>query len=371
MIYLDNNATTPVLPEVFDAMKPFQEENFGNPSSVYQLGNRARVALEKARGTIASSLGALPSEIIFTGSGTEADNMALFGATAPYFNQGKNIVISNIEHPAVKKTAEWLARFGVECRTAQIKIYKGKVSPDPFLECLDGQTVLVSVMLANNETGLILPVGDIFKKVKAQGIILCHTDAVQAYGKIPFQVRDLSCDLLSISSHKIYGPKGVGALYLKRGTPFEALIHGGSQENSRRPGTENVAAIVGMAKAVASFSVGNTQIAEVRDYFEERLVSVFPERVCIHHRELERTPNTTSVGFPGRDGNVILIKLDQKGICVSTGSACHSGALSTSSTLLQLGLSEEIAKGTLRFSFSRFSTREEVDQVMEALKGVV
>lgn len=370
MIYLDNNATTQVLPEVLRAMSSMLETEYGNPSSVYQHGNRSRVEMEKARGILASELGCLPSEILFTGSGTESDNLALFGVLSQHFNASKNVVISQIEHPAVANYGKWLERFGIECREAPISIVDGKVDIQPFLDLIDEQTVLLSCMLANNETGLVLPVKDLFEAAKLNGV-LCHCDAVQAFGKIPVNVKRLQCDLLSLSAHKIYGPKGVGALYLKRGTPFQAMLHGGSQENSRRPGTENVAGVVGMACAVSNFDLDNTEVQRVRDYFESQLDQVFGQRIAIHHREMPRTPNTTSVGFHGKDGNVILIKLDQQGICVSTGSACHSGALSTSSVLLRLGVEPSLAKGTLRFSFSRWSTCDDVDRVIQVLKDII
>jgi len=370
LIYLDNNATTPMLPEVKDAIGFILEEGFGNPSSVYQIGNQARVALEKSRGIVARALGALPTEITFTGSGTESDNMALFGATFPYFHKGKNMVISNIEHPAVDLTADWLESFGIECRKAPVLIENDMVLKTPFLDMVDDQTVLVSCMLANNETGLLLPVAELFDEFHARGI-LCHTDAVQAFGKSRVQVADLNCDLLSISAHKIHGPKGVGALYIKRGTPFNALIHGGAQENSRRPGTENVAGIVGLAAAVERIGEKEDHIRGLRDDFESKLVKFFAEKTIIHHKELPRTPNTSSVGFPGKDGNMLLIQLDQKGICASTGSACHSGALSTNSTLLKMGVPEHIAKGTLRFSFSRLSEVSQVNEVIEVLRKIV
>ncbi len=370
MIYLDNNATTPILQEVHSAMKDVLDDAFGNPSSVYQIGNQARIAIEKARGSIAHAIGALPSEIIFTGSGTESDNLALFGSAFAHKQKGKNIVISNIEHPAVEQTAKWLEELGLECRIAPVRIVDGRVSLDAFLELMDEKTILVSCMLANNETGLILPVADLFRKMKTKGI-LCHTDAVQAFGKVNVNVKELNCDLLSVSAHKIHGPKGTGALYLKRGTKLTPMIHGGSQENSRRPGTENVAGIVGFGKAVEQLGHSEEKIRNLRDYFEAELKKTFNNQVVIHNQNQPRTPNTASVGFTGMDGNVILIKLDQKGICVSTGSACHSGALSTSSTLLKLGIPEKTAKGTIRFSLSRWTTRRDIEDTLQALKEIV
>lgn len=371
MIYFDNNATTPVLAEVREAMLPFFEDSFGNPNSVHQVGNKARVAIERARGQMAKALGVMTSEIVFTGCGSEADNQAILGVLLKIPDSGKNLVISSIEHPAIAETAAWAAaRFGFELRIPPFSVREGRVDPMPFLDAIDENTVLVSVMAASNETGVTMPLGEIFAAARKVGA-LCHTDAVQAFGKIPIKPADIGADLLSLSAHKFHGPKGVGMLYIRRGVSLEPLLHGGSQENARRAGTENVAYIVGMGKAAeCAVASDHAAIGQLRDYFEARLAEIYGEQIAFNFAGLARTPNTSSVRFGSEDGNLLLIKMDRKGLCISTGAACSSGSLSPSKTLLASGLSEEAAQATLRFSFSRLNTRDEVDRALQIIGGV-
>ncbi len=371
MIYFDNNATTPVIPEVRDAMAPFLTDQCGNPNSIHQEGTRARAAIEKSRGSIARHIGARPSEIIFTGSGTESNNAALIGVMIPLIPNGGNLVISSLEHASVRATGQWLAdRFGFDLRIAPFHIEDGVVDPQPFIDFIDENTRLVSVMAANNETGVIMPIKAIFAAARAAGA-LCHADGVQALGKLPVDVKDMGVDLLSFSAHKIHGPKGCGALYIRRGLKLDSLVHGGAQENGRRAGTESVFNIVGLGEALnRAIDAGTLGVEAVRDYFETRLEELGDQAV-VNFKKLARTPNVSSVCFKGCDANVLVIKLDRKGFCVSTGSACNSGALSASKGLLASGLSEADAAATIRFSFSKLNTREEVDQLMEALVTVL
>lgn len=369
--YLDHAATTPLDESVLEAMLPVLREHFGNPSSVHQLGNRAKVLLEKGRDQVAALISAKPSEIVFTGSGTEATNMVLQGVAAQA-KPGQNVVVSAFEHPATLQTARWLAdTYQLELREVAIQMRAGQVSAQPFVDTIDAQTVLVSLMLVNNETGTLLPVAEVFEQAKSRGV-LCHCDAVQAVGKLPVAVADLNCDALSLSAHKIYGPKGIGALFLKRGTKLPGLIHGGPQESGRRAGTESVANIVGFGAAAALAQDRDpAAICELRDDFERRLVESFDARVAVNGAQGSRAPHISNVQFKGQDGNLLLIKLDQHGICVSTGSACSSGSLSPSPALMALGLSEQEAGASLRFSFGKDNTQAQVEEVIAALEKVM
>lgn len=373
MIYFDNNATTKVLPEVREAMLPYLGSEYGNPSSAYQLGNHNRVVVERARAAIAGCIGAVPSELVFTGSGTEANNHAIMGTLLHQKKQGKkNMVISAVEHPAVTKAAQWVAELlDMEVRTAPITYKDGNIDTAPFLDLMDDETAMVSVMLVNNETGVVLPVAELFKEASKRGIVT-HCDAIQALGKVRICVKDLSCDLLSLSAHKFHGPKGIGCLFVRRGTKLEAIIHGGSQENARRAGTENVPAIAGMAKA-AELAMDNPidDIQTLRDTFEKSLEDRLGERIRINFKDLNRTPNTSSIVFKDQDANLLLIKLDRKGVCASTGSACSSGTLSASPILLAMGLDKKQAEATLRFSFSKLNHLSEVERAVETLKKII
>ncbi len=376
MIYFDNNATTPVLPEVREAMLPFFEDAFGNPSSAHALGTRSRVAVDDARKRLAALIGVMPTEIVFTGCGSEANNMAIVGTLLARFqngqSSGKNLVISAVEHPAVRETAAWAAaKFGFELRLAPIRLAGGAVDPAPFLELIDADTVLVSVMTANNETGVLLPIAEVFRAAKAVGAV-CHSDAVQGLGKVRVRPAESGADLLTFAAHKFHGPKGVGGLYVRRGTQIEPLIHGGPQESARRAGTENVAYVVGMVRAAELAAQQDLEaIRALRDGFEAGLRARFGDRVTINFADVARTPNASSVSFRGQDGNLLLIKLDRAGICTSTGAACSSGSLSPSKGLLAMGLSEKQAQSTLRFSFSKLNTEAEVDQCLDTLAGLL
>ncbi|MDJ0836882.1 MAG: cysteine desulfurase family protein [Acidobacteriota bacterium] len=371
MIYFDNNATTQVLPPVREAMMPYLDDAYGNPNSVHQAGNRTRVAVERARGQLARALGVTSSEIVFTGCGSEADNQAVIGGLLARRGEGKNLVVSAVEHPAVGATAAWAAKqFGFELRTAPFKTTGDAVDPTPFLDLIDNNTVLVSVMAVSNETGVIMPLAEIFAKARAVGA-LTHTDAVQAFGKIPLSPKKLGVDLLSLTAHKFHGPKGVGILYIRRGVKIEPLLHGGSQENARRAGTENVANIVGMGVAAEIAAAHDpADIRTLRDDFEARILDRFGDRISINFRNLPRSPGCSSVRFGSEDGNLLLIKLDRKGLCVSTGAACSSGSLKPSAVLMAAGLSEEAARATLRISFSHLNTPEEVAQAVDILGRV-
>ncbi|CAM2008414.1 aminotransferase class V-fold PLP-dependent enzyme [Acanthopleuribacter pedis] len=373
MIYFDNNATTAVTEPVHQAMLPFLTEHYGNPSSIHQIGNQARVAVEQARGRVAKAIGARPSEITFCGSGSEADNHALCGVVMrakeeDKLNPRSNIVITAIEHPAVKKTAEWLGGFfDVQVRTVPMQFEKGTVSLQPFEDAIDADTLVVSVMMANNESGLVLPVAEIAALAKGRGALV-HCDGVQALGKLPVDVKKLGVDMFSLSAHKFHGPKGVGALFIKRGVKLTALMHGGSQESGRRAGTENPAGIVGMGVAAELAAAQDTaSIAAKRDRFEAGLRERFGDRLVVNFADLPRTPNISSVQFKGADGNLLLIMMDQNGLCASTGSACSSGSLSVSSVLLGMGLKEHAAKGTIRFSLSHLTTDAEIDAALDAV----
>lgn len=372
MIYFDNNATTQVLDEVREAMQPFLSDQYGNPSSAHALGTKARVAVDRARKQIATCLGVTSSEIVITGCGSEANNQAIIGTLLRHLGkEGKNLVVSAIEHPAVLATAKWAAKtFGFECRIAPIRIKENTVDPQPFLERFDQNTVLVSVMAANNETGILLPLKDIFKGARAVGAI-CHTDSVQGIGKIGIKPSNVGADLLSFSAHKFHGPKGIGGLYVRRGVKLESLLHGGSQENGRRAGTEAVANLVGMGCAAEIARDTDVEmIRALRDDFEQRLLELYGDQVQINFKDLPRTPNASSVQFKGQDGNLLLIKLDRKGFCVSTGAACSSGSLSPSKGLMAMGLKEREAAATLRISFSKLNTQAEVDSLLEALPNI-
>ncbi len=372
MIYFDNNATTRIDPEAREAMLPYLDDAYGNPNSAHQAGNRTRVAVERARGQTARALGVTPSEIVFTGGGSESDNTAIIGALLAHASVGANLVTSAIEHSAVGATCAWAAkRFGFELRVAPLVIHEGAIDPRPFIDLIDDNTALVTVMAASNETGVVMPLAPIFARAHEVGAI-CHTDAVQAFGKLPGGPRELGADLLSLSAHKFHGPKGVGVLYIRRGVAIEPLIHGGSQESARRAGTENVANIVGLGKAAElAVAADPAHLAALRDGFEARLLDALGDRVKLNFAGLPRTPNTSSVCVKGGDGNLLLIKLDRLGLCVSTGAACSSGSLKPSSVLLESGLSEADARATLRISFSRFNTETELDEAVAILTKVV
>lgn len=373
-VYLDYNATTPVDPEVREAMLPFLGEEFGNPSSVHPLGRRARRAVEQARQQVAELLNASdPSEIIFTSGATEANNMALLGATLFAGHKTGHIVTTQIEHPCVMGVCQFLERWGF--RVTYLPVDRQcRVPPESVLDALTDDTLIVSVMLANNETGTVQPVAEIAQLVKERRPdVLVHTDAVQAISKVPVDVQALGVDLLSISAHKFYGPKGIGALYIRSGTKLEPLLRGGHQEHGMRAGTENVAGIVGLGKAAEiarrDFEVVTQHLWRLREKFL-RLIDELPMTRLNGHRQFT-LPSTANVCLLGADALAVQANLSQRGVCVSVGSACSSGSLKPSHVLRAMGLSELAAFCSVRFSWGKFTTEDDIDYAVEQTKEVV
>ncbi len=372
IIYFDNAATTKVSSEVFKSMSPFLKNSFGNPSSIYSYGREARKAVEEARGKVANSINADIGEIFFTGSGTESDNWAIKGIAFANRRKGNHIITTNIEHHAVLNSCKFLERNGFEVTYVPVK-KNGIVDPKDILSAIRKDTILISVMFANNEIGSIQPIEEI-SKIASEKKILFHTDAVQAYGNIEIDVKKLNVDLLTISAHKIKGPKGVGALYIKRGTNIDSFINGGGQEKSLRAGTENVAGIVGFGTAakLATKDILNKRkyLEELREMAIEGIIKKIPDTI-INGDRIKRLPGNVNVCFKYIEGESILLLLDQLGICASSGSACTSGSLEPSHVLLAIGLPHEIAHGSLRLSFSIENTKEEVEYLLENLPGIV
>lgn len=373
-VYLDYNATTPVDPEVREAMLPFLGEEFGNPSSVHPLGRRARRAVEQARQQVAELLKASdPSEIIFTSGATEANNMALLGATLFAGHKTGHIVTTQIEHPCVMGVCQFLERWGF--RVTYLPVDRQcRVPPESVLDALTDDTLIVSVMLANNETGTVQPIVEIAQLVKERRPdVLVHTDAVQAIAKVPVDVQALGVDLLSISAHKFYGPKGIGALYIRSGTKLEPLLRGGHQEHGMRAGTENVAGIVGLGKAAEiarrDFEVVTQHLWRLREKFL-RLIDELPMTRLNGHRQFT-LPSTANVCLLGADALAVQANLSQRGVCVSVGSACSSGSLKPSHVLRAMGLSELAAFCSVRFSWGKFTTEDDIDYAVEQTKEVV
>jgi cysteine desulfurase len=373
-VYLDNSATTAVAPEVVDAMLPYFSDEMGNAQSVHSFGQRAKAAVERARRQVAGLIGAAPAEIVFLSGGTEADNLAIRGIAHAHREHGGHIISTKIEHPAVLSTCEALESEGFSVTYLPVSP-SGLVSIDDLREAIRDDTILISVMHANNETGTVQPIeqiGRIVAEAREAGHkhLHLHTDAVQSAGKIPVDVRGLGVDLLSLSAHKIHGPKGIGALYIKKGTRLAKLLHGGHHERDRRPGTENVPGIVGfgLAAELASRTLAERagSMQQQRDYLERKVL----ERIAgarVNGDPERRVPNITNLSFRGLDGESLLIALDLKGVAVSTGSACASGSLEPSHVLTALGLSREAVRGSLRFSLSAYTTREEVDYAIKVL----
>jgi cysteine desulfurase len=370
-IYLDYNATTPVDCEVLDAMLPYFSGSFGNASSIHSTGQRGRAAVDAARESVATLLGAKPSEIVFTCGGTEADNLALFGTVTPSVQPRKHLVTTAIEHHAVLNSAQALEKQGVDVTYIPAG-RDGVVDPDEIREAIRPETVLISVMLANNEIGTIQPIEEI-GRIAAEEDIYFHCDAVQAAGKLPLDVNRLGVDLLSISAHKIYGPKGAGALYVRTGTELEPIFHGGHHERDRRPGTENVPGIVGLGKA-AELATKNqafdaARVAVLRERFESALLSLPGVRVNGDPRH--RVANTCNLSFEAAGGEALVIALDLQGISCSTGAACSSGAVAPSHVLTAIGLSPERARSSLRFSLGRPTTPEQIDRAIAIIPAIV
>jgi cysteine desulfurase len=372
-IYADHNATTPLESEVLDAMLPYLRERFGNASSVHVFGRDARAAIDDARVRLAELLGAQESEIVFTGGGTEADNMAIFGVARAQRKKGHHVVISSIEHHAVLHACQYLEKTG-ECDVSYLPVSRDcLVGPDDLQKAIRKDTVLVSIMSANNETGTIQPVKELAAVCRERGVTF-HTDAVQSFGKQPVNVNDWGVDLLSIAAHKFYGPKGVGALYVRRGTKVDPLLFGGSHENERRAGTENVAAIVGLAKAaeLATTKMGEEQCRLFG--LTEKLGEEIARRVSGAHRNghaKQRIGNTINFSFDGCEEEGLLLGLDLEGVAVSSGSACAVGSLEPSHVLKAMGLPHELTRAAVRFSFGNGNTTEDVGYILEALRKVV
>ncbi|MCI9072325.1 MAG: cysteine desulfurase NifS [Lachnospiraceae bacterium] len=372
MIYLDNAATTKTAPEVVEAMLPFFSEYYGNASSIYTLGAASKKALNQARRTLADCLGAKPEEIYFTAGGSEADNWALKAAAEAYKEKGKHIVTTRIEHHAVLHTCEYLEKQGYEVTYVGVD-EKGIVKLEELEAAIRPDTILISVMYANNEVGTLQPIREIGEMARQRGILF-HTDAVQAFGQLPIQVDELHIDMLSASAHKMNGPKGVGCLYIRSGLKLRSFIHGGAQERSRRAGTENVPAIVGFSKAVErAVRVMPEKIrkeTELRDYLIHQIYGKVP--YCrLNGDPQRRLPGNVNFSFAFIEGESLLIMLDMKGICASSGSACTSGALDPSHVLLAMGLSHELSHGSLRLTLSEENTREEMDTVAESIAEIV
>jgi len=363
-VYLDNNATTPVLPEVLEAMRPYFGEHFGNASSIHHHGQETRAAVERARESVAALLGCRASEIVFTSGGTEGDNLAVFGLASFGPGPGDHVITSTIEHHAVLNACKHLAMKMTGCEVTYIPVDgRGLVDPADVKRAIRPNTKLITHMLANNETGVVQPIAEI-GKIAAEADIYFHTDAVQAAGKIPIDVNKIGCDLLTISGHKMHGPQGVGALYVRKGTQLEPMLYGGSHERSRRAGTENVPGIVGLGKAaelaIAGFERGDDRkMAAARDQLERELLEI--EATGLNGEGAPRVPNTTNIYFDAIEGEALVIALDLKGLAVSTGAACSSGAIEPSHVLIAMGLRSGRAKASIRFSLGKQNTPEDVD----------
>jgi cysteine desulfurase len=370
-IYLDNNATTQVAPEVLDEMLPYFSQYYGNPSSMHTFGGNVAMKIKAARAKVAELLGARAEEIIFTACGTESDNTAIWAALRSYPDK-RHIIISKVEHPAVKNLGEYLSHNGYRVTYVPVD-RQGRLDLDYFYDHLSDDTAIVSLMWANNETGVIFPVEEVAARVHARGSVF-HTDAVQAVGKIPINLADNSIDMLSLSGHKLHAPKGVGALYIRRGTKFAPFMMGGHQEHGRRGGTENVAAIVGLGKAAelaaAKMDEENGRVRALRDKLESELVRRIPNAI-VNGDPINRLPNTTSIAFEFVEGEAILLLLDEFNICASSGSACTSGSLEPSHVLRAMDVPFTAAHGSIRFSLSIYTTEEEIDLVIDKVPPVI
>ena len=371
MIYLDHNVTTPLHPDVFQAMEPYLREQFGNASSSYRLGREAKTALENSRKKVAACLGANAHEIIFTSGGAESDNLAIRGIARALRGKGNHIITSRVEHHAVLRTCDDLEKEGFRVTFLPVDA-SGQVNPDDVRRHIDGETILISIMAANNETGVIQPISELGALARQEGIIF-HTDAVQAVGKIPVNVDDLGVDLLSISGHKFHGPKGVGALYARKGTPIAPILTGGHHEINLRAGTENIPGIVGLAEALSiairNLSTATHKLSTLRQRFESHILSKI-DGVQINGVSAQRVPNTSSMCFQFIEGESILLHLDLKGICASSGSACSTESPEPSHVLMAMGVPARTAQGAIRFSLGKDNTDEEIDFVIDALVDI-
>jgi cysteine desulfurase len=368
-IYLDNNGTTAVLPEVLAEMLPHFSDIVGNASALHDGGRRGLAALKTARERVAALLECQPSEILFTGGGTEGDNLALAGMVNP----GDHIVTSAIEHGAVLQTCAWLERHG--CEVTRVGVDRqGRVNPGDVRRALRANTRLISIMMANNETGVLQPVEEI-GAIAAEGDVWFHTDAVQAVGKVPVSVERIRCDLLTLTAHKMHGPQGTGALFVRRGTPLRPLLHGGHQEKGRRPGTENVAGIAGLGKAceiaLRGFTDGSVaRMGALRDKLETALLTAVQE-TGVNGQGAPRVPNTANIFFDGVSGDALVVALDRLGIAASRGAACNAGESEPSGVLMAMGLSSERSRSSVRFSLGKLNTEAEIDRLIEVLPETV
>lgn len=372
MIYLDNAATTRTAPEVVEAMLPYFSEFYGNASTVYEFGGKSKEAISQARGIIANAIGAKENEIYFTAGGSESDNWALKAAAEAYKGKGKHIITSKIEHHAILHTCQWLEQNGFEVTYLDVDEF-GVVKLEELKKAVRSDTILISIMFANNEIGTIEPVAEIGKIAREHGVLF-HTDAVQAFGQVPINVDELNIDMLSSSGHKLNGPKGVGFLYIRKGVKIRSFVHGGAQERKRRAGTENVPGIVGFGKAaelaLADMKERTDRERELRDYLMERVLKEIPF-TRVNGDRTNRLPNNVNLCFQFVEGESLLIMLDMKGICGSSGSACTSGSLDPSHVLLAIGLPHEIAHGSLRLTLGADTTREDIDYTVDTIKEIV
>ena len=370
--YFDHAATTPVDPVVLNEMLPYFSENFGNPSSVYSLGKKSKEDISIARMKIATSINSKINEIYFTNGGSESDNLAIKGIAFANKNRGNHIITSKIEHPAVLNTCAFLEKFGFNITYLDVDS-SGFIDLDKLEKSINRNTILISIMFANNEIGTIQPIREIAKIARKYRIYF-HTDAVQAIGSIPIDVKDLGIDALSMSAHKFYGPKGVGAVYIRENIPFTRIIDGGHQERDKRAGTENVAGIIGMGKAIElaynNMGFNNEKIKYLRDYFFDNIEKSIPN-VRINGDRKNRLPGNANVSFKGIDRNKLLSELDKVGICASSGSACSAGKLTSSHVLTQIGVPSVYERGSLRVTFGKNNTKEEVDYLIENLKIII
>ncbi len=371
-VYFDNSATTKTDEEVIKAMLPYITENYGNASSIYKIGRENRKAVEEAREKVAKVFGCEPTEIYFTAGGSESDNTAIKGIAHSYKEKGNHIITSKIEHPAVLETCKQLEKEGFEVSYIGVD-ENGILNLEELKKAIKPTTTLISIMFANNEIGTIQPIKEIGEIAKEHQIIF-HTDAVQAVGNVNINVKELGIDSLSLSAHKFYGPKGIGALYVRKGVKFNKLIDGGHQEMNKRAGTENVAGIVGLGKAIElayeNLEEHNKKLKELRDYYVEQVKARIPY-IKINGDMEKRLPGNSNISFRFIEGEGLLLNLDLKGICASSGSACTSGSLDPSHVLLAIGLPHEIAHGSLRISMGKYNTKEEVDYLIESLVEIV
>ena len=372
LIYMDNAATTPVKPEVLDAMLPYFTEKFGNPSSIYSISSENKKAITDAREVIAKTINTTPENIYFTAGGSESDNWALKATADAYASKGKHIITTKIEHHAILHTCEYLETKGFEITYLDVD-ENGLVKLDELTAAIRPDTILISVMFANNEIGTIEPIAEIGKIAHEHGVLF-HTDAVQAYTQVPIDVEAMNIDMMSTSGHKINGPKGIGFLYIRKGVKIKSFIHGGAQERHRRAGTENVTGIIGLAKAAESATANmkerTAEEIKVRDHLIERIEKEIPY-AKLNGDRVKRLPNNVNFSFQFVEGESMLILLDSKGICASSGSACTSGSLDPSHVLLAIGLPHEIAHGSLRLTISDQITMEDADYVVDNLKEIV